>query len=136
MPLSPRAQAAIVAAPASVNEPSQAGGVTPLMAACRAGAADACRKLLAAGTAIDARSTSGVSALACCAVEGHTGCAELLLSGGASAVADVAGWSPLMLSCQNGHLDTARLLLTGASAAGALDATSTDGNYSACCIAF
>jgi cytohesin len=104
--------------------PPRPGG-TALHCADRSGRAEAVRLLLAAGSAVDAKTATRDTALHCAAENGHDGVAQLLLDAGAAVdAANTHGATALHCAAYHGHAEVAQLLLGAGSA---VDAATADG---------
>ena len=103
----------LLAAGADPNAATKAGRTALIITAGRAGAANAVRALLAAGSRVDAADQLGVTALNTASADGDLETVRLLIERGAGVnVADKAGFTPLMGAVGRNDIERVRLLLS------------------------
>lgn len=109
--------------PWTLQRSDRAHGATELMAAARAGNADAVNALLAGHAIVDQRDDHGRSALSYAAAGGHQEIMESLIASGSDVhQQDLGLQTPLMVSAQKGHAAGARTLIDHGAAVDQADA--------------
>lgn len=111
--------ALIAADPSLVNAKADAGGATPLMYAIHFNKVAAAKLLLEKGADVNAKASTGQTALFEAAANGQLEIVKLLLAKGATvnftihnnSEGDDPGCTPLVLAAENGQLDVVKLLL-------------------------
>lgn len=98
---------------AHLESTTRLGAFTPLLVASRAGSAQVIGALLDAGASIEARTTTGETALHFAAASGSVAATGLLLERGAdvNAVEATKGQTPLMFAAAMNRVDVVRVLL-------------------------
>ena len=93
---------------------TSSAGIWDIWDVCRAGNAEALRRLCTEGADVNLAEFSGSGSLALhfAAQAGSVACCKILLDNGSRAdVANAHAWTPLLFASERGHIDVARLLL-------------------------